>query len=360
MQADRKLVLENGAVFEGKSFGYPGEVKGEVVFQTGMTGYQETLTDPSYCGQIVTFTYPLIGNYGIHRGDMESIIPAVGGCIVREHCPLPSHWKNEMTLDEWLRYHQIPGLYGIDTRRLVRILRHEGTMRGKISPIYEKTEKVASELQKEPRDSHPVERVSTKEPYAIPGRGKRIVIIDFGAKKGILRQCVEKQLDIVVMPYHTKAQHVLSAHPDGVLLTNGPGDPKDVPEAVETVRQLLGKVPLFGICLGHQLLALASGADTEKMRFGHRGANHPVREIKTGRVFLTAQNHGYAVTRRSLAGTSLNVTYENVNDHTVEGIEHRDFAAFGVQYHPEAAPGPRDTANLLTPFFHRMEGKAYA
>ncbi|AKU27643.1 carbamoyl phosphate synthase small subunit [Geobacillus stearothermophilus] len=346
----RQLILEDGSFFVGEAFGSTKETTGEVVFNTGMTGYQEILTDPSYCGQIVTMTYPLIGNYGINRDDFEAIRPYVHGFIVKEACVTPSNWRGELTLDEYLKEKDIPGLAGIDTRKLTRIIRQHGTLKGMICGLDVHPAEAATKLRamEWPRDQ--VRRVSTKSAYPSPGRGERVVLIDFGMKHGILRELNKRNCDVIVLPYNATAEDVLSWHPDGVMLSNGPGDPKDVPEAIEMIRGILGKAPLFGICLGHQLFALACGANTEKMKFGHRGSNHPVKDLRTGKVAITAQNHGYTVTHESLAGTRLEVTHVALNDGTVEGLRHLDFPAFTVQYHPEASPGPEDANSLFDEF----------
>ncbi|BDG35077.1 carbamoyl phosphate synthase small subunit [Saccharococcus caldoxylosilyticus] len=346
----RQLVLEDGSFFIGEVFGSTEKTIGEVVFNTGMTGYQEILTDPSYCGQIVTMTYPLIGNYGINRDDFESIEPHIHGLIVKEVCNVPSNWRNEMTLDEYLKEKKIPGLAGIDTRKLTRIIRQYGTLKGMICDLDVSVQEVVEYLKTTalPRDQ--VKRVSTKSPYPSPGRGYRVVLVDFGMKHGILRELNKRNCDVIVLPYNATAEQVLCLHPDGVMLSNGPGDPKDVPEAIEMIRGILGKVPIFGICLGHQLFALACGADTEKMKFGHRGSNHPVKHLATGKVAITSQNHGYTVKKESLPHTRLEVTHIALNDGTIEGLRHLDYPAFTVQYHPEASPGPEDSNSLFDEF----------
>jgi len=351
----RQLILEDGTVFVGEAFGSTEKMAGEVVFNTGMTGYQEILSDPSYCGQIVTMTYPLIGNYGINRDDFESIEPSVHGLIVKEVCSLPSNWRNEMTLDEYLKTKNIPGLTGIDTRKLTRIIRKHGTLKGVICDLEVNVQEVVNELKSTLLPNDQVKRVSTKSSYPSPGRGHRIVLIDFGMKHGILRELNKRDCDIIVLPYNATAEDVLRLNPDGIMLSNGPGDPKDVPEATETIRAVLGKVPLFGICLGHQLFALACGADTEKMKFGHRGSNHPVKHLATGKVAITSQNHGYTVNKESLRTTRLEVTHVALNDGTVEGLRHLDYPAFTVQYHPEASPGPEDANDLFDEFIAMIE-----
>ncbi|HET7658512.1 MAG TPA: carbamoyl phosphate synthase small subunit [Bacillales bacterium] len=351
----RQLILEDGSVFVGNGFGSENETEGEVVFTTGMAGYQETLSDPSYCAQIVTFTYPLIGNYGINRDDFESIEPAIHGLIVKEAATHPNHWKSDSSLDELLKAKNIPGLEGIDTRMLTRKIRKHGTLKGKLCSMNVSVEEVVADLKGKSFPHDQVSRVSTKNPYALPGRGKRVVLIDFGAKNGIMRECIRRGCDMIVVPYNVKAEEIIRLNPDGVLLSNGPGDPKDVPEAIEMLREILGKFPIFGICLGHQLLALACGADTTKMKFGHRGVNHPVKDLETGTIAITSQNHGFTVDKESLTGTRLKVSHVAVNDGTIEGLEHLDHPAFSIQYHPEASPGPEDANPLFEKFMTLMD-----
>ncbi|ATH91354.1 carbamoyl phosphate synthase small subunit [Bacillus glycinifermentans] len=349
----RRLVLENGTIFEGKAFGSLENTMGEVVFNTGMTGYQEILSDPSYCGQIVTLTYPLIGNYGINRDDFESITPYVKGFIVKELCQLPSNWRSAYTLDDYLKMKNIPGLSGIDTRKLTRMIRTAGTLKGMFAGPDEDADALIRKMKETelPRDQ--VSQVSTKTAYPSPGRGKRIVLVDFGMKHGILRELNKRKCDCIVVPHHVTAEEIMQLKPDGVMLSNGPGDPKDVPEAIEMIQNILGKVPLFGICLGHQLFALACGAETVKMKFGHRGSNHPVKSLKTGKVSITAQNHGYTVS--SVENTPLEVTHVAINDNTIEGLKHKSEPAFTVQYHPEASPGPEDANHLFDQFLQMIE-----
>ncbi|NGP44317.1 glutamine-hydrolyzing carbamoyl-phosphate synthase small subunit [Bacillaceae bacterium SIJ1] len=351
----KQLVLEDGSVFVGEAFGATTDVNGEVVFNTGMTGYQEILSDPSYCGQIVTLTYPLIGNYGINRDDFESISPSLGALIVKEHAVFPSNWRSEEPIHQFLESKGIPGLSGIDTRRLTRQIREHGTLKGKICSIEEDANQVAASLAKDVFPINQVAQVSTRSPYSAPGRGDRVVLIDYGMKHGILRELTARGCDVVVVPYNTTYEEVLQLHPDGVMLSNGPGNPQNVPEAVATIKGLIGKVPLFGICLGHQLFALAAGAETVKMKFGHRGSNHPVQELATGRVDITSQNHGYTVAEESLEGLDIVVTHRALNDGTVEGLEHRTAPAFSVQYHPEASPGPEDSNHLFHKFMKMIQ-----
>ncbi|MCP8615962.1 carbamoyl phosphate synthase small subunit [Salirhabdus salicampi] len=350
----RQLILEDGTVFVGKAFGSEGEQEGEVVFNTGMTGYQEILSDPSYCGQIVTLTYPLIGNYGINPDDFETITPSVHGLIVKEVADIPSYWRSEKNVDTFLKEQGIPGLQGIDTRKLTRLIRKHGTLKGQLASMESNVEAVVKRLRNTPFPKNQVEQVSTTKPYRSPGRGLRVVLVDYGLKLGIARELTNRNCDVIVVPYNTTAEEVLRLNPDGVMLSNGPGDPKDVPEGIEMVKQLLGQVPVFGICLGHQLFALACGANTEKMKFGHRGSNHPVKNMDTGKVDMTSQNHGYTVKESSLQGTRLAITHKAVNDGTVEGLKHLDYNAFTVQYHPEASPGPEDSNKLFDQFVTAM------
>ena len=356
MMMKRSLILETGDVFIGTAFGSVEASEGEVVFTTGMTGYQETLSDPSYCGQIVTMTYPLIGNYGINRDDFESIEPAIRGLVVRELTDTPSNFRSDATLNELFILKNIPGIEGIDTRKLTRIIRELGSVKGVLSAAGEEVnvDEVVAKLKYTTFRTDQVEQVSTKRPYPSPGRGKRVVLVDFGMKHGILRELNKRDCDVMVVPYNTTAEQIMAIHPDGIMLSNGPGNPKDVPEAIDMLQKLIGKIPIFGICLGHQLFALASGGDTFKLKFGHRGANHPVKDLESDRTEITSQNHGYAVDEESLKGTRLKVTHIALNDGTVEGLAHLDEPAFTVQYHPEASPGPEDSNHLFDRFIELM------
>ncbi|MFP3916343.1 carbamoyl phosphate synthase small subunit [Lysinibacillus telephonicus] len=353
----RLLILEDGTVFNGIAFGSDRASQGEVVFTTGMTGYQETLSDPSFYGQIVTFTYPLIGNYGINRDDFESITPAIRGMVCRELAKQPSNFRNDISLNDYLLSQDIPGIEGIDTRKLTRIIRSKGAVKAILTAADEEVnvEEVVAKLKETPLITNHVKEVSPKAAYPSPGRGKRVVIMDFGMKHGILRELNKRDCDVLVVPYNTSAETILAWHPDGIMLSNGPGDPQDVTEGIETIRNLIGKVPIFGICLGHQLFALACGAKSFKLPFGHRGANHPVKDLRTGRTELTSQNHGYAVDEKSLEGTDLEVTHIALNDGTVEGLRHKKYPVFTVQYHPEASPGPEDSNHLFDEFIELME-----
>ncbi|MEX2415807.1 MAG: glutamine-hydrolyzing carbamoyl-phosphate synthase small subunit [Paenibacillaceae bacterium] len=344
------LLLEDGTIFTGKGFGAKTDSVGEIVFNTSMTGYQEVLSDPSYCGQIVTMTYPLIGNYGITRDDFESVRPYIHGFVVREHEEVPSNWRAEYSIDELLKEYGIPGISEIDTRMLTRILRHHGTMKGIISTSGKSVEQLQKILAESPLLTDQVERVSTKSVFGCPGNKERVVLVDYGSKSGILRDLTSRGCDVVVVPQDTTADQIRRLCPDGILLSNGPGDPKSVPHAVAMIRELLGEVPIFGICLGHQLFALACDADTSKLKFGHRGGNHPVKDLATNRCYITSQNHGYTVDEDSVQGTELLVTHINNNDRTIEGLKHQRFPAFSVQYHPEASPGPYDSSYLFDEF----------
>ncbi len=345
------LTLEDGTRFEGQSFGAQSDITGEVVFNTGMTGYQEVLTDPSYCGQIVTMTYPLIGNYGVNDIDPESAKPQVSGFIVREVCSQPSNWRSEGGLDQYLKDHGIAGLAGIDTRALTRIIREKGTMRGIITQD-EPTQQQLSSMRSFVCGM-PVDQVTCAQKYEYCGGELKVAVLDFGLKRNIVRSLKKRGCAVTVFPARTSAQEILSGGFDGIMLTNGPGDPKENAEVIENVKQLIGRKPIFGICLGHQLLALAMGADTEKLKYGHRGANHPVKDLGKDRVYITSQNHGYTVIENTLPD-GCTVSHRNWNDGTVEGISYTDHDMFTVQFHPEASPGPEDTAYLFDEFLCRM------
>ena len=341
-----KLILENGMVFEGKAFGYLKESVGEVVFTTGMTGYQEVLTDPSYYGQIVTMTYPLIGNYGINLEDMESNGPKVKGFIVREKCTLPNNFRCELELETFLKQNKIIGLEGIDTRALTKILRNYGTMRGIIAVEELEQEDIDNKLA-EFSIKDAVMQVTTKEKYEIDGEGKHVAVMDFGVKTNILRCFSKRGCKLTVFPATATAEEVLSVDPDLVFLSNGPGDPIDVPEVIENIKKMIGKKPITGICLGHQLLALALGGETKKLKFGHRGCNHPVKDLESNKVTITSQNHGYVVEKLP---EDMVVTHTNINDTTVEGMKHKNLPIFSVQFHPEASAGPQESEYIFDKF----------
>jgi carbamoyl-phosphate synthase small subunit len=364
------LLLEDATVFEGNSFGAKGQKCGEVVFNTSMTGYQEILTDPSYNEQIITMTYPLIGNYGTNNRDLESRRVFASGFIVKENCQYPSNWRSRTSLSEYLKKSNVVGLEGIDTRKLVKHIRTKGAMKGIISSTEFRIARLAKNLAEYPglvgRDI--VKDVSIKKAYkwdkdvvdVLTGsehKGEKkykVIAFDFGIKHNILRLLCSHGCDIKVVPADTSAKQILSKKPDGVFLSNGPGDPAPVSYAIETIRKLLGKVPIFGICLGHQLLALALGGQTYKLKFGHRGANHPVKNLLTGAVEITCQNHGFCVDIDSLKNKGVELTHINLNDNTLEGIRSEKLSAFSVQYHPEASPGPHDSRYLFEWFTELM------
>ncbi len=347
-----KLILEDGSVFHGELLG-SAEAIGEVVFNTGMTGYQEILTDPSYCGQIVTLTYPLVGNYGVAEGVQQSRQPFVKGFVIGELCAKPSNWTMEGTLGDYLLKNKIPCLHGVDTRAVTRKIRSTGAMRGIIVEADLEEAEIAKRWQ-QTLSTDVVNEVTTPERYEIANDRPHVVVMDFGIKKNILRSLAEHGCRLTVVPADTSYQEIRSLQPDGVFLSNGPGDPKAVPFAIETIRAMIGRWPMFGICLGHQLLALAFGADTYKMKFGHRGSNHPVKNLASGRVHITSQNHGYAVREESLTDKGLVVTHRAVNDGSVEGMKHQLLPVFSVQYHPEAAPGPDDNVYLFEQFMELL------
>ena len=352
---DKQLVLEDGSVYKGYGFGADIEMAGEVVFNTAITGYQETISDPSYNGQIITFTYPLIGNYGINRDDYETINPSIKGIVTREICRKPSNFRNEFTLDEVLKDLNIPGISGIDTRSLTKKIREHGTIKGIIVSADKDPQEIAKNLKINSLPTNQIEQVSTKKAFLSSGRGMRVVLLDLGMKSGIMRELNSRDCDIVVMPHNATSKEILRQKPDGIMLSNGPGDPIDVPETIATIRELIDKVPIFGICMGHQLISLACGAKTYKLLFGHRGANQPVLNLQTGKVDITAQNHGYAVDIDSLKDTDLELTHIAVNDRTCEGVRHKKYPVFSVQYHPEASPGPHDPNYLFDMFIENMK-----
>ena len=356
---ERLLVLEDGTIYRGFAFGSDIFRIGELVFNTSMTGYQEIITDNSYCGQIITMTYPLIGNYGINGDDNESLEPALFGLAVRDYCPEPNNWRSRETLGQYLKQKGIPGIYGIDTRALTLKIREAGTMKAAMAAANADADTLVSQLRSADYLHDQVKRVSTARPFPVPDRGHKVVLMDFGEKLGIIRELSKRNCDLIVVPWNTDAKQIMEYRPDGVMLSNGPGDPADIPEAIDTVRRLLGQVSIFGICLGHQLISLACGARTFKLKFGHRGSNHPVKNLSTGHVEITAQNHGYSVDIGSLAGTGLEVTHESLNDKTCEGVRHQEFPVFSVQYHPEASSGPHDSNYLFDEFIALMD-RGYA
>ncbi|AET66007.1 carbamoyl-phosphate synthase, small subunit [Desulfosporosinus orientis DSM 765] len=354
------LILETGKILIGESFGAAGESFGEVVFNTGMTGYQEVLTDPSYAGQIVCMTYPLIGNYGINRADNQSDKPQVQGFIVKEAARNPSHWQMEKNISRTLAQSGVVGIKGIDTRALTRIIREHGVLRGLITTDVNSLDEGSARLKVWSVPADVVAKVSTSKPYSLPAihsdkESFHVVVMDFGIKRNILTAMQESGFHLTVVPYNTPTEQILKLQPDGIFLSNGPGDPKEVGVGIETIQGLIGKRPIFGICLGHQLLSLALGGDTYKMKFGHRGGNQPVQELESKRVTITSQNHGYAISEESLDKTPLYVTHRNLNDQSVEGVKHLDLPVFSVQYHPEAGPGPSESLYLFSEFAQLMK-----
>jgi carbamoyl-phosphate synthase small subunit len=371
-----KLVLENGMVFPGRAFSGSGEITGEVVFNTSMTGYQEILTDPSYAGQIVTMTYPLIGNYGVNSDDMESQTPFVSGFILKEYSEYPSNHRSKKSLSSWLNRYHIPGIEGVDTRMLTKVIRTVGAMRGIISTADLDEASLLRKVRNSPRMEglDLTKRVTCTKPYEweeidrtafallpeaaqIYRNGERfnVIVYDYGVKRNILRRLVSYGCRLTVVPSNFPADEVLKRDPDGIFLSNGPGDPAAVTYAVESIKRFLDKKPIFGICLGHQLLALALGGKTFKLKFGHRGANHPVKNLLTNEIEITSQNHGFAVDPASLNNSNIEITHVNLNDSTNEGFRHRELPIFSVQYHPEASPGPHDSDYLFRRFIESMQ-----
>jgi carbamoyl-phosphate synthase small subunit len=338
------LTLETGEVFEGVLIGADKDSLGEVVFNTSMTGYQEIITDPSYAGQIITFCYPMIGNYGINALDDESISPALAGVVIGDLCETPSHYQSFQKFSEKLNQAGVPGIAGVDTRLLVKTIRNRGTVKGYLSkasqPSFPTTEKTPLW----------VDQVSTKKTQFFKNTGPHVVLMDFGFKKSILNALLAEGCAVSVVPYHTSFEKIKALNPDGVLISNGPGDPMALKKWFTEIKKISQHYPTLGICLGHQLIALAYGAKTEKLAYGHRGGNHPVKELNTGKVKITAQNHGYVVVDNSIDGKVFDVTYRNVNDKSIEGLQHKTYSIQTVQFHPEAHPGPSDTAHILTEF----------
>lgn len=371
-----KLVLENGTILVGESFGSEGESMGEVVFNTSLTGYQEILTDPSYCGQIVTMTYPLIGNYGVNPQDLEGIRPHVSGLVVKEYVDYYSNFRATESLGSWLRKHNIKALQGIDTRMLTKIIRNAGAMRAMITMSDHPDAELVSRVRQSPQMAGQdlTRKVTCSRPYEWTGDDKthfalppgipkplqngsrfHVVVYDYGVKRNILRRLAAYGCKLTVIPSDYSASDVLSLEPDGIFLSNGPGDPDAVRYAIENIKELLGEKPIFGICMGHQLLALALGAKTFKLKFGHRGANHPVKNHLTNEIEITSQNHGFAVDPASFDARAIEITHTNLNDGTNEGFRHKELPVFCVQYHPEASPGPHDSDYLFRQFIDSMK-----
>ncbi|MBI5144764.1 MAG: glutamine-hydrolyzing carbamoyl-phosphate synthase small subunit [Candidatus Omnitrophica bacterium] len=355
------LALESGKIFKGKSFGANGERYGEVVFNTSMTGYQEILTDPSYKGQIVTMTYPLVGNYGINREDVESRKIFLAGFVVKEYSKIASNWRKEKTLGDYLKENNILGIEDIDTRALTLHIREQGAMRAVLS-----TEELDEQkLVKQARDSSGlvgidlVKEVTCKKKYVwSKAKAKyKVVVLDCGVKYNILRELMQRHCEVVVVPAYMEAKEILKLKPDGLLLSNGPGDPAAVKYVIQTTRELIGKLPIFGICLGHQMLGLALGGSTYKLKFGHHGANHPVKDLTSGKISITVQNHGFCVDIDSLNKKEIAITHINLNDQTLEGMRYKRLPIFSVQFHPEASAGPHDAGYLFGEFIAMMKRK---
>lgn len=382
----RKLILEDGTVFEGTGFGSLNEKVCEIVFNTSMVGYQEIISDPSYTYQAVVMTYPLIGNYGTNDDDYETKTPTIGGMIVREYNDFPSNFRSNKTLSEVMKEYDVVGISDIDTRRLARIIREIGTCKVLITDADKDANECLEILKNTSVKNDAVSKVSRKEVYESSAyeydddgilknaegfkveeslhqpeghasKELHVVAIDCGMKENIVRSLNAYGCDVTIVPWNTEAADIEALSPDGIFISNGPGDPTDVPETIETIRALIGKLPIFGICLGHQIISLAYGAKTYKLKFGHRGGNHPVKNLKTGKVEITSQNHSYAVDDESVKNTKLTVTHINLLDNTVEGVEAKEDKVFSVQYHPESAPGPEDSKYLFAEFIKLMEGK---
>ena len=355
------LILEDGHVFTGRSIGSTREAVSEIVFNTSMTGYLEVLTDPSYAGQAVVMTYPLIGNYGICYEDMESERPWVDGFIVRELSRMPSNFRSEDTIQNFLEKNDIPGICGIDTRALTKILRESGTMNGMITTDENYNMDEVMKKLKAYSTGDEVSKVSCREKKVLPGDGYKVALLDLGAKKNIARSLNERGCEVAIYPSSTTAEEIIASRPDGIMLSNGPGDPKACVQVIKEIRKLYEtEIPIFAICLGHQLMALATGADTFKLKYGHRGGNHPVKDMETGRVYISSQNHGYAVDPESLDPQVAVPAFTNVNDGTNEGLKYVGKNIFTVQYHPEACPGPQDSSYLFDRFLKMMEEKKNA
>lgn len=353
------ICLANGDVFEGKAFGARGEICGELVFTTGMGGYIETLTDPSYYGQIVMQTFPLIGNYGFIDEDAESAGSAVSAYIVREYCKEPSNFRCNETLDEYLKKNNIIGVCDVDTREITKIIRETGVMNALIT---DDPRKADIEKIKAYEITNAVKSVSCKKPYmsASDEHKYNVVLIDYGTKRNIIRELNKRGCNVAIVPHDTKAKDILALNPDGIMLSNGPGDPQDNAFAIAQLKALAGKKPIFAICLGHQLFALSQGAETEKLKYGHRGVNQPVKNLKTGRTFISSQNHGYAVINDTVEKAGGEISYVNANDGTCEGVDYPELNAFSVQFHPEACSGPHDTRFIFDKFIKMMGGDGNA
>lgn len=354
---NRWLILDDGTCFLGEGFGAKLNVFGEIVFSTSMTGYQETITEQNFNGQIITFTYPLIGNTGINRDDYESLSPACKGIVVKEYPRLANNWRYQMSLSDFLERRNIAGIAGIDTRALVRKVREQGSMKASIVDSGDTFTHAYDQLKASVLPTNQVEQVSTQKPYPSPGTGHNVIIIDLGLKHSIMKELAKRNCNLTVMPYNSSANEILELNPDGIVLTNGPGDPKSIPSVVEMIQQIQGKIAIFGVGLGQQLFALANNCDTCQMRFGHHGQNYPVKEKATGRVDITSQSHSFTVKKSTIDNQKLLVTHFNVNDGSVEGLKHRRYPAFTVQFNPDAAPGPHDALHVFDEFLEMMDAQ---
>ncbi len=353
----RLLILEDGSVFEGVAFGGDNYRMGELIFQTGMCGYQEILSDLSYYGQIVMMTYPAMGNCGINRDDFESISPEVFGFVVKEYCEYPSNFRSETSLDEYMKLKNIPGIADIDTREITRKIRDNGVMKAILADEDANVDEVVAMLKANPLPSDGVAKVSTQKPFPIPSRGAKVVMVDLGTKFATIREFNMRGCDLVVVPYNTSAQDILSLHPDGVVLSGGPGAASEISETIEACKQLLGIVPILAIGLGHQVVALACGAKVAKMKVGHHGNSVPVRNLVKNKIEFTAQNYGYEIVRDSLANTGLVVTYESLNDKTIDGCNHEKYPLISLSFEPEASPGADDCKYIFDDFMEMISKK---
>ncbi|MYL54477.1 carbamoyl phosphate synthase small subunit [Pontibacillus yanchengensis] len=355
MENQGYLLLENGDVFQGTLIGDASSCDGEVVFNTSMTGYQEITTDPSYAGQIIVFCYPLIGNYGVNDLDDESTSLFISGVVIGENCEAPSHFQSNNTFSSYLATKGVTGISGIDTRTLVKTIRDKGTKKGKI------VKDIPENMQWETKsDEMLVSKVSVKEPITYSNEGPHIVLMDFGYKQSIVTYLQKQSCKVTIMPYDSTFEDIQQLNPDGVVISNGPGDPQSLQTYLPVIKKLSETYPILGICLGHQLLALAYGGSTAKLKFGHRGSNHPVKNIETGKVYITSQNHGYEVQAESMEGTPFITTYQNVNDGSLEGMKHHTLPVYSVQFHPEAHAGPNDTAFMFQQFVELVGEQSYA
>lgn len=354
----RLLILEDGSVYEGKAFGSDQYRMGELIFQTGMSGYQEIISDLSYYGQIVMMSYPVIGNCGINRDDFESMTSQLFGLVVKEYCEEPSNWRSDMTLDAFLKLKNIPAIADIDTREITRKIRDHGVCKAILADEGADVEAIVKMMKSTDLPHDGVQKVSTQKPFPIPSRGQKVVMVDIGTKFAVIREFNLRGCDLVVVPYNMRAEDILAIHPDGVVLSGGPGSPQDILETIQTTKELLGKIPLMGIGLGHEVIAEAVGAHVVKMKVGHHGNSSPVRNLKKQKIEFTAQNHGYEVDKDSIKGTGLIVTYTALNDDSIEGFEHETYPLISLSFEPEAAPGADDVNYVFDEFCELMKERS--